>query len=150
MEKDNLALLNNLLVVAAADHKLKPIEGAYILNVMSELGEDVGAVAKKLDELWNDWTSPKLIVPDSFESKIQSLKLMAGLIWIDGKITDSEKKKFKKIAGEFGLDDDSAEAILITLIREYESNENINSFKMGLEKMAKELEKGGIKTQWIF
>lgn len=150
MTKDQLALLNNMLLVAAADHKLKPIEGAYILSVMMEEGVEIGIITKKLDELWGEWKTPSYVIPESSEAKMENLSHLAGLIWIDGKITNNERKKFIKIAGEFGIEGKEAETLLEFLINYYTNDKDITEIKANLQQIAKELEKGGIKTQWIF
>jgi uncharacterized tellurite resistance protein B-like protein len=131
-EKENLTLLRNLYAIGAADKKMRGEEQAFILVVMQQLGMNAKEIVKQMNRCLNH--EYQIVVPSSREQIALHLTMMAKMMMIDGKASDSEIKRIKSIAEKWGVDPSGVD----DFIKDIENDNDFQSLRTKLTEIAKE------------
>lgn len=113
-EKERLSHIKNLISLSLADGKLQTSEVAAIAAVASREGVDANKVQKLIEKP----EKTNLVVPESFDKKVQYLKDMVLLMMSDGNIDDNEIVLCKVCAKIFGFRDEIIDVMLLEIITE--------------------------------
>ena len=131
-EKGNLNLLRNMYYIGAADKKMRGEEQAFILVVMQQLGMNAKEIVKQMNSCLNH--EYQIVAPSSREQIALHLTMMAKMMMIDGKASDSEIKRIKSIAEKWGVDPSGVD----DFIKDIENDNDFQTLKTKLTEIAKE------------
>ncbi|MEM6763923.1 MAG: TerB family tellurite resistance protein [Bacteroidota bacterium] len=115
---ENLAVFQNLYLVAIADGEIDDKEEALLL----EAAETLGMLQSDLDYVYNNAEELSLIIPEEEEEREQSLRNLIYMMIIDGEIDDREYQICLSFANSIGYGEEKI-GLVITSYEEQKKKE---------------------------